>query len=135
MLDPATDVDLVAVPLSKLPMSLVASTSVASVSAAGYFSCQCLCLSCWHLCISCWHLCISCQYLGCWHLNYRCRLCLSCRYLLVPWLVSRFCAMVAEDITKPVAENSCCETIVEDTHESSALMSCRPSQFQTQTTV
>ena len=31
--------------------------------------------------------------------------------------------MVAEDITKPVAEDSC-ETIVEDTHESSAKMSC-----------
>ena len=31
--------------------------------------------------------------------------------------------MVAEDITKPVPEDSC-ETIVEDAHESSAKMSC-----------
>ena len=31
--------------------------------------------------------------------------------------------MVAEDITKPVAEDSC-ETIVKDTHELSAKMSC-----------
>ena len=99
----------------QLPVSLAASTSVASVSAAGNFSCQCLCLSCWYLCISC--QCLSCLYLNC-----RC-LCLGCRYLLVPWLVSTFCAMVAEDITKPVADDSC-ETIVEDTHESSAKMSC-----------
>ena len=97
-----------------LPVS-VASTSVASVSVAGNFSCQCLCLSCWYLCISC-------QCLGCLHLNCRC-LCLGCRYLLVLWLVSTFCAMVAKDITKPVFEDSC-ETIVEDTHESSAKMSC-----------
>ena len=118
------------VPPSQLPISLVASVSgcqylscqflwlpvsVASVSAAWYFSCQCLCLSCWYLCISC-------QCFGCLYLNCRC-LCLGCRYRLVPWLVSTFCAMVAEDITKPVAEDSC-ETIVEDTHESSAKMSC-----------
>ena len=101
-------------PVAQLPVSLAVSTSVASVSAAGYFSCQCLCLSCWYLCISC-------QCLSCWYLNCRC-LCLGCRYLLVPWLVSRFCAMLAEDITKPVAEDSC-ETIVEDTHELSAKMS------------
>ena len=129
MLDPATDVDLVAgasvqflwlpvllwLPVPQLPVSLAASTSVASVLAAGNFSCQCLCLSCWYLCISC-------QCLGCLYLNCRC-LCLGCQYLLVPWLVSTFCAMVAEDITKPVAEDSC-ETIVEDTHKSSAKMSC-----------
>ena len=102
-------------PVLQLPVSQAANTSVASVSAAGNFSCQCLCLSCWYLCISC-------QCLGCLYLN--CRfLCLGCRYLLVPWLVYTFCAMVAEDITKPVAEDSC-ETIVEDTHESSAKMSC-----------
>ena len=82
------------VPPSQLPVSRLPGTSVASVSAAGYFSCQCLCLSCWYLCISC-------QSLGCLHLNCRC-LCLGCRCLLVPWLVSTFCAMVAEDITKPV---------------------------------
>ena len=99
----------------QLPVSLATSTSVASVSAAGNFSCQCLCLSCWYLCISC-------QSLGCLYLNCRC-LCLSCRYMLVPWLVSTFCAMFVEDITKPVAEDSC-ETIVEYTHESSAKMSC-----------
>ena len=124
MLDPATDVDLV---------------TGASVSVANVSGCQCLWLplpqlpvslsasiSCQYL--SCWYLCIICQCLGCVYLNCRC-LCLSCRCLLVPWLVSRFCAMVAKDITKPVPEDSC-ETIVEDTHESSAQMSCRPSQFQ-----
>ena len=101
MLDLATDVDLVLVPPSQLPVSLVASnsvasvsgcqyqlpvslaasTSVASVSVAGRFSCQCLCLSCWYLCISC-------QCLGCLYLNCRC-LCLGYQYILVPWLVSR----------------------------------------------
>ena len=92
MLDPATDVDLVAgasvsvanfsgcqyfscqslwLPVPQLPVSLAASTSVASVSAAGNFSYQCLCLSCWYLCISC-------QCLGCLYLNWCPR--------SVPWL-------------------------------------------------
>ena len=113
------------VPQSQLPVSLAASTSVASVSsAAGYLSCQ-------YLCLSCWYLCISCQSLDCLYLNCRC-LCLGCRCLLVPWLVSRFCAaaLVAKDITEPVGEDSR-ETVVENTHESSAQMSRRPSQFQT----
>ena len=100
-------------PVPQLPVSLAASTSVASFSAAGYFICQCLWLSCWYLCISC-------QCLG--YLNCQC-LCLGCWCLLVPWLVSRFCAMVAKNITKPVAEDNC-EPIVKDTHESSAQMSC-----------
>ena len=91
-------------PILQLPVSVAASTSVASVSGcqyllpvsqaasisvatAEYFSCQCLCLSCWYLRISC-------QSLGCLYLNCRCP-CLSCRCLLVPWLMSRFCTMVA----------------------------------------
>ena len=121
-------------PVPQLPVSLAASTSVASVSGCQYLSCQCSAagyFSCQCLCLSCWYLCISCQCLGCLYLNCQC-LCLGCRYLLVPWLVSTFCAMVAEDITKPVAEDSC-ETIVEDTHESSAKMSCIPSSPQTTT--
>ena len=136
MLDPATDVDLVAgafvsvanfsgcqyfscqclcLPVPQLPVSLPASTSAVSFSGCQYLSCQ-------YLCFTCWYLCISCQSLGCLYFNCQC-LCLGCRYLLVPWLVSTFCAMVAEDITKSVAEDSC-EMIIEDTHESSAKMSC-----------
>ena len=108
MLDPATDVDLVA----------GASVSVANVSGCQYFSCLCLWLpvpqlpvslaasigcQCLWLPISvasfsgCQYL--SCQCLGCLYLNCRC-LCPGCWCLLVPWLVSRLCAMVAEDITK-----------------------------------
>ena len=116
------------VPPSQLPMSLVASTSVASVSGCQYHSCQCLWLPVSVASFS------SCQYLSCQGLGCRVlqlpvsRLLVPKlpvplpRYLLVPWLVSRFCAMVAEDITKPVVEDSC-ETIVEHTHESSAKMS------------
>ena len=116
MLDPATDVDLVAgasvsvanfsgcqyfscqclwLPVPQLTVSLAASTSVASISGCQYLSCQCSAagyFSCQCLCLSCWYLCISCQCLGCLYLNCRC-LSLSCRYLPVPWLVSTFCAM------------------------------------------
>ena len=129
MLDPATDVDLVA----------GASVSVANFSDCQYFSCQCLWLpvpllpvslaasiSCQFLwlpvpqlpesrlpgasvtsasasvagtSVSVARVSAACNYVYCWCL------CISCWCLLVPWLVSRFCAMVAEDITKPVAED------------------------------
>ena len=109
-------------PVLQLPVSLAASTSVASVSAAGNFSCQCLCLSCWYLCISC--QCLGCLYLNCWCL------CLGCRYLLVPWLVYTFCAMVAEDITKPVAEDRLSR--ISMSHQQRCPVS-RPSSPQTTT--
>ena len=110
----------VSLPVLQLPVSLATSTSVASIS------CQFFWLPVPRVPGTSVASASGARYFSC-----QC-LCLIC--LLVPWLVSRFCAMVAEDITKPVAEDSC-EMIVEDTHESSAKMSCisRPSSPQTTT--
>ena len=130
------------VPPSQLPMPLAASTSVASVSGCQYLSCQCLWLPVPQLPVSqlpgtsiasssasVAGTSASVASLGCLYLNCRC-LCLGyhvCWCLgwcpgSVPWLPRISQSHVADDS---------CEMIVEDTHESSAQMSCRPSQFQT----
>ena len=112
MLDAAIDVDFVA----SASVS-VANTSVASVSGYQYLHCQ------YQLPVSLAASTSVASASGARYFSCQC-LCLVC--LLVPWLVSRFCAIVAKDITKPVAEDSR-EIIVEDTHESSAKISCIPT--------
>ena len=132
MLDLAPDVDLVLVPPSQLPVSLVASTSVASISGCQYQLPVSLAAStsvasvALQLPVPLPQLLVPLYQL-------------PVPRLLVPKLPVplprlpvytgtlagvQVCAMVAKDITKPVAEDSC-ETIVEDTHESSTKkMSC-----------
>ena len=111
-------------PVLQLPVSLASS-----VSGCQYLSCQCLRLPGTSVAsasasVAGTSVCLGCLYLNCWCLCLGCCVCWCLGWCpgSVPWL--------PEDITKPVAEDSC-EMIVKDTNESSAQISCRPSQFQT----
>ena len=140
MLDPATDVDLVA----------GASFSVANVSGCQYFSCQCLWLPVSVASFT------GCQYLSCQSLSCRVlQLPVPLPQLLVPLYQLPVSRLLVPKLPVPLRrlpvsagalagvqvlchgrrgyhQASCeTETIVEDTHESSTQMSCRPSQFQT----